>query len=55
VGGSLIIITHNDKILASLNVDRTHILADGKVAKEGDGQLAFDVLENGFEKYIGEV
>ena len=55
VGGSLIIITHNDKILASLNVDKTHILADGRVAKEGDGHLAFEVLENGFEKYIGEV
>lgn len=55
VGGTLIIITHNDKILASLNVDKTHILADGKVAKEGGGQLAFDVLENGFEKYTGEV
>ncbi len=54
VGGSLIIITHNDKILSSLSVDKTHILADGRVAREGDGQLAFDVLQNGFEKYISE-
>lgn len=55
VGGTLIIITHNAKILEAMHPDRTHILADGKVVREGDGQLAFDVLDNGFEKYIGEV
>ena len=55
VGGSLIIITHNAKILESLHVDRTHILANGRIVREGDGQLAADVLTNGFEQYIGEV
>ncbi len=55
VGGTLIIITHNAKILEELHVDRTHILSNGKVVREGDGQLAFDVLAEGFEKYIGEV
>ncbi len=55
VGGTLIIITHNAKILEELHVDRTHILSNGKVVREGDGQLAFDVLADGFEKYIGEV
>lgn len=55
VGGTLLIITHNAKILEALNVDKTHILASGKVAKEGTGQLASEVLANGFERYIGEV
>lgn len=55
VGGTLLIITHNAKILEAMKVDRTHILLDGKVAKEGDGQLARDVLENGFESIVSEV
>ena len=54
-GGTLLIITHNSKILEGLQIDRTHILSGGKVAKEGGGELAFDVLANGFEKYVGEV
>ncbi|MBR3268618.1 MAG: Fe-S cluster assembly ATPase SufC [Oscillospiraceae bacterium] len=55
VNGALIIITHNTKILEELHVDCTHILSNGRIVKEGDGQLAADVLANGFEKYIGEV
>lgn len=55
VGGTLIIITHNARILEELSVDKTHILSSGRIVKEGSGQLAFDVLENGFEKYIEEV
>ena len=55
VGGTLLIITHNAKILEAMKVDRTHILLDGKVAKEGDEQLARDVLENGFESIVSEV
>ena len=55
VGGTLLIITHNAKILEELNVDKTHILSDGRIVREGGGQLAFDVLADGFEKYIEEV
>ena len=51
-GGSLLVITHNTKILEALNVDRTHILSAGKVAAEGDGSLVNKVIENGFESYI---
>ena len=55
VGGTLLIITHNAKILEELRVDRTHILSNGRIVREGDGSLALDVLANGFEKYLGEV
>ena len=51
-GGSLLVITHNTKILEALNVDKTHILSAGKVAAEGDGTLVNEVIENGFESYI---
>ena len=55
VGGSLMIITHNAAILGELHADKTHILADGRIAREGSGELAYEVLENGFEKYLCEV
>lgn len=51
-GGSLLVITHNTKILDALTVDKTHILADGKVAAEGGGELVDEVISSGFEKYI---
>ena len=51
-GGSLLVITHNTKILDALTVDKTHILADGKVAAEGGGELVEEVISSGFEKYI---
>ena len=47
-GGTLLVITHNTKILESLTVDKTHILSNGRNVKNGGGELAFDVLENGF-------
>ena len=50
--GSLVIITHNTKILDSLDVDYTHILVDGKIVKTGDKNLISEINENGFEKYI---
>ena len=54
-GGTLLIITHNSGLLEGLHIDRTHILSGGRIAKEGGGELAFDVLANGFEKLTSEV
>ncbi len=52
VGGSLLIITHSTKILESLNVDKVHVIVDGKVVAEGDRNLVDEINENGFEKYM---
>ncbi len=52
VGGALIIITHNTRILESLDVDYTHILVDGKIVKSGDASLVDEINNNGFENYI---
>ena len=52
VGGSLLIITHNAKILESLNVDKTHILVKGHIVHTGDGSLVEKINKEGFEKYI---
>lgn len=37
--GSLLIITHNAKILEALDVDRTHIIADGRIMAEGGAEV----------------
>lgn len=52
VGGSLLIITHNAKILESLNVDKTHILVKGHIVHTGDGSLVEKINKEGFENYI---
>ena len=51
--GSLLVITHSTRILESLHVDVTHVLAVGKMILSGDSSLVEDINENGFEKYIG--
>ena len=52
VGGALLIITHSTRILEALDVDVTHILADGRVIKEGDSRLVDEINENGFEQFL---
>ena len=49
---SLLIITHSTKILESLTVDHTHVLAGGRLIASGDGSLVSEINETGFEKYI---
>lgn len=52
VKGTLIIITHSTRILESLSVDRTHVLAGGNIIASGDASMIADINENGFEKYL---
>ena len=49
--GALLIITHSTRILEALKVDRTHVLADGRMVASGDSSLVDEINENGFEKY----
>ncbi|MBR3447752.1 MAG: Fe-S cluster assembly ATPase SufC [Oscillospiraceae bacterium] len=53
-GGSLLIITHNTKILESLSVDRAHIIADGKIVREGGAELIAEINAHGFEQLTGK-
>ena len=50
-GGALLIITHNTRILDAVKVDRTHVIADGRIAAEGDASLISAITEHGFEQY----
>lgn len=48
---AILIITHNTKILSSLDVDYVHILVDGKIVKTGGQELAKEIEENGYSNY----
>ncbi|MBS7007417.1 Fe-S cluster assembly ATPase SufC [Anaerostipes sp.] len=49
--GSLLIITHSTRILDALDVDYTHIMADGKIVKTGDGSLVEKINDEGYEQF----
>lgn len=49
--GSLIVITHNTRILERLDVDETHVMVDGSIVATGDAALIEHIDANGFEEY----
>ncbi|MBO5575930.1 MAG: Fe-S cluster assembly ATPase SufC [Ruminococcus sp.] len=51
-GGTLLVITHNTRILQSLKADATHILSSGRIAANGGAELIDEVITSGFDKYI---
>ncbi len=48
---SVLIITHNTKILHALKVDYVHVLVNGKIVKTGSGNLACEIEENGYKMF----
>tara|TARA_B100000575_G_C23036428_1_gene596579 strand:- start:196 stop:909 length:714 start_codon:yes stop_codon:yes gene_type:complete len=48
---TIIIISHYAQLIKSLNVQSVSIIGKDKVA-QGDVELAYDVLDNGFGKYV---
>lgn len=48
VKGSLLIITHSTRILEALTVDKTHVMENGVIVKNGDVSLVGEINENGF-------
>ncbi|AEB07239.1 Iron-regulated ABC transporter ATPase subunit SufC [Coriobacterium glomerans PW2] len=49
--GSLLIITHNTRILEQLSVDAVHVMVDGRVVREDDASLISWIDEHGFESF----
>ena len=49
--GTLLIITHNTRILEHLDVDRVHVMVNGRVVREDDASLIDWIDENGFESF----
>ncbi len=49
---AILIITHNTKILSNLHVDFVHVLIDGKIVASGGEELAKQIEDEGYSKYI---
>lgn len=49
--GTLLIITHNTRILERVDVDKTHVMVAGRLVAEGDASLIDEIDVQGFEKY----
>jgi Fe-S cluster assembly ATP-binding protein len=51
---SFLVITHYQRLLDYIVPDHVHIMADGKIIKSGDAQLAKDLEEQGYTDFISE-
>lgn len=49
--GTLVIITHNTRILEHVDVNRVHVLVKGRMTAEGDASMIANIDENGFEQF----
>ena len=49
--GTLLIITHNTRILEHLDVDRVHVMVGGRMVHEDDASLIDWIDEHGFERF----
>ena len=49
--GTVLVITHNTRILERLSVDRTHVMVAGRLVAEGDASLIADIDARGFEQF----
>ena len=52
--GSMLIITHNTRILEHLDVDRVHVMVKGHIVRENDASLIPWIDKNGFETFERE-
>lgn len=46
---SAMVITHYQRMLDYLKPDFVHVLVDGRIVREGDAQLGYDIEERGFD------
>jgi Fe-S cluster assembly ATP-binding protein len=49
---AILIITHSTKILAGLDVDKVHVLVNGKIVESGDISLANKIDKEGYASYL---
>lgn len=49
--GTLLVITHNTRILEHLDVDKVHVMVRGRVVAEGDASMIANIDSNGFEQF----
>ncbi|MDO4854268.1 MAG: Fe-S cluster assembly ATPase SufC [Coriobacteriia bacterium] len=54
MNGSLLMITHNTRILEHLDVDQVHVLVRGRLVDAGCASLINEINDHGFERYVGQ-
>ncbi len=52
--GSILLITHNTRILEHVDVDKTHVMTHGHIVETGDASLIATIEQQGFESYEKE-
>lgn len=52
--GTLLMITHNTRILEHLDVDQVHVLVRGRLVDAGCASLINEINDHGFERYVGQ-
>lgn len=48
---SVLIVTHSSKLLQGLDIDKVHILVDGKIVKTGGSELIAEIEKNGYKNF----
>lgn len=51
---AMLVITHYQRLLNYIVPDRVHVLADGKIRKSGDANLALDLEKSGYAEFQEE-
>ena len=51
---SMLVITHYQRLLDYIRVDRVHVLAGGRILASGGPELALDLEKSGYEQYQPE-
>ena len=46
---AIVLVTHYQRILNYITPDRVHVLIDGRIATSGDGKLALELEERGYD------
>lgn len=49
---SILIITHNPRLLENLSPEFVHILVNGTIVETGNKYIVYDIDKNGFKKYL---
>ncbi|MDO4442887.1 MAG: Fe-S cluster assembly ATPase SufC [Slackia sp.] len=49
--GTLVVITHNTRILENLPIDAVHVISDGRLVESGPAALADEIDARGFERF----
>ncbi len=49
---AVLIITHSARILQNLNVDKVHVLIDGKIVKSGGMEIVDEIEKNGYKNFL---